>query len=466
MSRNSSRSGPCVRKAERPSGGEQDEDEGVHLSAIVTRTARLLHQPADSHGGRLRSAIAYTAVRILHQDAHVLAIDKPAGMLHCSGRGRAEAPALSALVREVAPEALPVHRLDRDTSGVVLFAVTRQAHRALNAAFESRRARRRTSRSCASTWPRRNASMFRWRRCAEGVSARRKGAPSPPRPRSRRKNDSAPTRSARASRARAAGTRSAPTWPPPGTRSPSIPATERRGRSASRSLVGGARSGHHRPRPYAAARSCAADPASVRARLALGGVALAGRHGALPGSAPGARRSGRRRTSPVACEALEQARPPGTTFVHQRLHVGLEGDLDLVPADLLHQSDPEQRVLDHLLGGVLVPRRVAPARARSFPASSASQLVTDGLAARRSRTSRGSHDPFRVPSRHRRGSCARPGRCCTDPHRPAGDHREDGVTQVHLATRAPRVDVGADLRGSHGVAQLRSQRGAGARRFA
>jgi 23S rRNA-/tRNA-specific pseudouridylate synthase len=35
---------------------------------------------------------------------------------------------------------LPVHRLDRDTSGVVLFALGADAHRALNAAFEGRRA--------------------------------------------------------------------------------------------------------------------------------------------------------------------------------------------------------------------------------------------------------------------------------------------------------------------------------------
>src|SRR5207248_2934941 len=49
-------------------------------------------------------------------------------------------PALSEEVRAIAPDALPVHRLDRDTSGVVLFALTREAHRALNKAFESRRA--------------------------------------------------------------------------------------------------------------------------------------------------------------------------------------------------------------------------------------------------------------------------------------------------------------------------------------
>jgi RluA family pseudouridine synthase len=78
-------------------------------------------------------------VRILHRDAHVIAVDKPAGVLVVPGRG-VSAPALSAEVREIVPDALPVHRLDRDTSGVVLFAVTREAHRALNAAFEGRRA--------------------------------------------------------------------------------------------------------------------------------------------------------------------------------------------------------------------------------------------------------------------------------------------------------------------------------------
>ena len=78
-------------------------------------------------------------MRILHQDAHLIAVDKPAGVLTVPGRG-AEAPSLLETVREVAPGALPVHRLDKDTSGVVLFAATRAAHRILNAAFESRRA--------------------------------------------------------------------------------------------------------------------------------------------------------------------------------------------------------------------------------------------------------------------------------------------------------------------------------------
>jgi RluA family pseudouridine synthase len=79
-------------------------------------------------------------VRVLYRDELVLAVDKPAGMLTVPGRGPRQEEALSAQVRAAAPGALPVHRLDRDTSGVVLFGLTKEAHRALNAAFESRRA--------------------------------------------------------------------------------------------------------------------------------------------------------------------------------------------------------------------------------------------------------------------------------------------------------------------------------------
>ena len=78
-------------------------------------------------------------MRILHRDEHLIAVDKPPGVLSVPGRGT-NAPALSVQVREIAPGALPVHRLDRDTSGIMLFAVTPEAHRLLNAAFESRRA--------------------------------------------------------------------------------------------------------------------------------------------------------------------------------------------------------------------------------------------------------------------------------------------------------------------------------------
>jgi len=77
--------------------------------------------------------------RILYRDEHVVVADKPAGILTVPGRGDAS-EALIAQVREEAPGAMAVHRLDRNTSGAVIFALGRDSHRALNEAFETRRA--------------------------------------------------------------------------------------------------------------------------------------------------------------------------------------------------------------------------------------------------------------------------------------------------------------------------------------
>ena len=81
-------------------------------------------------------------LRVLYRDDWVIAIDKPAGTLSVPGRPsqQREEAALSLRVKNLAAEALPVHRLDRGTSGVLLFALGREAHRALNRAFEERRA--------------------------------------------------------------------------------------------------------------------------------------------------------------------------------------------------------------------------------------------------------------------------------------------------------------------------------------
>jgi RluA family pseudouridine synthase len=78
-------------------------------------------------------------VRILYRDDQLIAVDKPAGVVTVPGRGET-APSLLDEVRAEFPQALAVHRLDRDTTGVVIFALTSDSHRALNAAFEGRRA--------------------------------------------------------------------------------------------------------------------------------------------------------------------------------------------------------------------------------------------------------------------------------------------------------------------------------------
>jgi tRNA pseudouridine32 synthase/23S rRNA pseudouridine746 synthase len=74
-------------------------------------------------------------VAVLHEDAHVLAVDKPAGRLVIPGRGTDER-SLREELEERHGRLWVVHRLDRGTSGVLLFARTAEAHRALNLAFD------------------------------------------------------------------------------------------------------------------------------------------------------------------------------------------------------------------------------------------------------------------------------------------------------------------------------------------
>ncbi len=161
-------------------------DAGLAESSVLIQAGSASHRSLHGDG-------TVPVVRVLYRDELVIAIDKPAGLATVPGRragtagrggaaggasgaggafgadgasasgaasaglgdednGAAEATvrsargeaeesdSLLAQVRLFAPDALAVHRLDRDTSGVVVFALGRSAHRALSMAFESRRA--------------------------------------------------------------------------------------------------------------------------------------------------------------------------------------------------------------------------------------------------------------------------------------------------------------------------------------
>ncbi|HYD76437.1 pseudouridine synthase [Ramlibacter sp.] len=78
---------------------------------------------------------------MLHLDTDLVAIDKPAGLLvHPSRLDAHEAhTALEMLERQLGERLLPLHRLDKATSGVLLFARTAQAAREYGQAFEAGR---------------------------------------------------------------------------------------------------------------------------------------------------------------------------------------------------------------------------------------------------------------------------------------------------------------------------------------
>lgn len=81
-------------------------------------------------------------VRVIHADHEVLLVDKPAGLLSVPGKGDHLADCMIARVQKLYPEALLVHRLDLDTSGVMVFALTRHAQRVLGLQFEERQTRK------------------------------------------------------------------------------------------------------------------------------------------------------------------------------------------------------------------------------------------------------------------------------------------------------------------------------------
>lgn len=79
---------------------------------------------------------------ILHEDAEVVLVDKPSGLLSVPGKGDHLSDCLLTRVQAVFPQALLVHRLDRDTSGVMIFALTPHAQRHLGLQFEKRMTRK------------------------------------------------------------------------------------------------------------------------------------------------------------------------------------------------------------------------------------------------------------------------------------------------------------------------------------
>ncbi|MGH1369806.1 MAG: pseudouridine synthase [Maritimibacter sp.] len=83
-----------------------------------------------------------TPLDILHHDHELLLVNKPAGLLSVPGKGDHLADCLLARIQAVFPEALLVHRLDRDTSGVMVFAVTAHAQRHLGLQFEKRQTKK------------------------------------------------------------------------------------------------------------------------------------------------------------------------------------------------------------------------------------------------------------------------------------------------------------------------------------
>lgn len=75
---------------------------------------------------------------VLFSDASLVVCDKASGLLSVPGIGPEKADCLVARLQGDFPGARIVHRLDRDTSGVIVLARDADAHRTLSMSFEAR----------------------------------------------------------------------------------------------------------------------------------------------------------------------------------------------------------------------------------------------------------------------------------------------------------------------------------------
>lgn len=75
---------------------------------------------------------------VVFSDAHLLVLDKPSGLLTVPGRDPAHKDSLASRAQAEFPGALIVHRLDMDTSGLVVMALGAEVHRQLSRLFQDR----------------------------------------------------------------------------------------------------------------------------------------------------------------------------------------------------------------------------------------------------------------------------------------------------------------------------------------
>ncbi len=75
---------------------------------------------------------------VIFEDENIVVFNKASGILTAADRYDNYAPRLDVLAEEKHGKLLAVHRIDKDTSGLIVYAKTTEAHRELSMAFEKR----------------------------------------------------------------------------------------------------------------------------------------------------------------------------------------------------------------------------------------------------------------------------------------------------------------------------------------
>lgn len=134
------------------------EDGAVHLAAAPVRdpahrvqTGQTIRVAVPAPGPAAPEAQAMD-LRIVYEDADLIVVDKPAGLVVHPAAGNPDRTLVNALLAHCGPSLAGiggvkrpgiVHRIDKDTSGLLVAAKTERAHAGLTAQFSARTVERR-----------------------------------------------------------------------------------------------------------------------------------------------------------------------------------------------------------------------------------------------------------------------------------------------------------------------------------
>jgi tRNA pseudouridine32 synthase/23S rRNA pseudouridine746 synthase len=125
-----------------PASARGDRQPGQFYGACLERCQPIMGFLLTGLEPDCESIPADLTLSIFAQGEQWLAVAKPAGLLSVSGRDRRQQDSVFSRLQLSHPDGanlLPVHRLDQDTSGILLFARNRGAHRHLTAQFRERK---------------------------------------------------------------------------------------------------------------------------------------------------------------------------------------------------------------------------------------------------------------------------------------------------------------------------------------
>lgn len=86
------------------------------------------------------------SIEVVYAEDDFVVVSKPSGLLSVSGKGPENQHCVTSIVRELFPDSIEqpsVHRLDMDTSGLLVLGLTKEVHRNLSIQFQERRVKKR-----------------------------------------------------------------------------------------------------------------------------------------------------------------------------------------------------------------------------------------------------------------------------------------------------------------------------------